>query len=73
MKKPKKRKVTRFKTVKLKISPRQKRSLENYCRSRGVTPLKMIKMSIKPLLENYASAVPTQPVSPRQLNLFVED
>ncbi len=70
MKNSKKRRPTKFKTIKLKVSARQKKSLENYCRSRGVTPNKMIKMSIKPLLQNYSSSVPVIPVSPRQLQLF---
>lgn len=70
MKKPKKRKAVKYKTIKLKVSARQKRSLENYCNSRGVTPVKMIKMSIRPLLQNYCFSVPPPPVSPRQLELF---
>ncbi|MGE5423998.1 MAG: hypothetical protein ACM3N9_01470 [Syntrophothermus sp.] len=69
MKKTKKKKV-KFKKITLKVTSRQKRSLENYCISRGVTPVRMIKMSIRPLLQNYSSSVPAVPVSPRQLQLF---
>lgn len=57
-KKSRKRKPTRFKTIKLKVSAKQKRSLENFCRSRRTTPNKIIKKAIRPLLENYADAVP---------------
>ena len=40
MTKRKTRKVLRFKTVKLKLTVRQKKSLENYCKSHRTTPLK---------------------------------
>jgi hypothetical protein len=71
MTKKKTRKPLRYKTLKLKLTKRQKRSLENFCRSRGTTPIKVIKKSIRPLLNNYASSVPNQPqVSIKQLDLF---
>ena len=57
-KKNKKRKPTRFKTIKIKVSAKQKKSLENFCKSRRTTPNKIIKKSIRPLLENYVNAVP---------------
>jgi hypothetical protein len=69
--KSKKRKPVRFKTVKLKLTARQKKSLENYCKSRGTTPLKIIKKSIRPLLENYVTAVPVyNNPKVKQLELF---
>jgi hypothetical protein len=72
MTKKKARKPIRYKTLKLKLTKRQKRSLENFCRSRGTTPIKVIKQSIRPMLNNYASSVPNQPqVSVRQLDLFI--
>jgi hypothetical protein len=71
MMKRKIRKPLKFRTVKLKLTIRQKKSLENYCKSRGTTPLKIIKKSIRPLLENYASAAPpNNNVSVKQLELF---
>jgi hypothetical protein len=71
MTKKKARKPVRYRTIKLKLTTRQKRSLENFCKSRGTTPTKIIKKSIRPLLENYASSVPSQPtVSANQLKLF---
>ena len=57
-KKSRKRKPTRFKTIKLKVSVKQKRSLENFCKSRRTTPNKIIKKAIRPLLENYVDVVP---------------
>jgi hypothetical protein len=65
------RKPLRYKTIQLKLTKRQKRSLENFCRSRGTTPIKVIKKSIRPLLDNYASSNPCPPqVSVKQLDLF---
>ena len=71
MAKTKKRKPLKFKSVTLKLTARQKKSLENYCRSRGTTPVKVIKKSIRPLLENYSSLVPKNTfISVNQLELF---
>ena len=57
-KKSKKRKPVRFKTIKIKVSAKQKKSLENFCKSRRTTPNKIIKKAIRPLLENYVNAIP---------------
>jgi hypothetical protein len=74
MTKKKVRKPVRYKTLKLKLTTRQKRSLENFCRSRGTTPTKIIKKSIRPLLDNYAASVPiSKQVSVNQLDLFGTD
>ena len=74
MTKKKTRKPVRYRTLKLKLTTRQKRSLENFCRSRGTTPTKIIKKSIRPLLDNYAASVPCLPqVSANQLDLFDTD
>jgi hypothetical protein len=71
MTKKKARKPVKYRTIRLKVTSRQKRSLENFCKSRGTTPNKIIKKSIRPLLENYAAAVPAhQQVSANQLKLF---
>lgn len=50
----KRRKPIRYKTITIKLTTRQKRSLERFAKSRRTTPLKLIKKSIRPLLENYA-------------------
>ena len=71
MRKTKKKKPIRYKTVQLKLTAGQKKSLENYCRIRGTTPTKVIKKSIRPLLENYIDAAPAfQKVKAKQLQLF---
>jgi hypothetical protein len=66
------RKPVRYRTLKLKLTARQKRSLENFCKSRGTTPTKVIKRSIRPLLDNYNTPCPP-PVSVKQLDLFGTD
>jgi len=74
MRNKKRRKPVRYKTITLKLTTRQKRSLENFCRSRRSTPIKMIKKSIRPLLENYANSVPlNNDVKVNQLELFKLD
>jgi hypothetical protein len=74
MKKQKKRKTTRFKTIKIKVSAKQKKSLENFCKIRRTTPNKIIKKSIRPLLENYVDAVPVKNQEKvKQLMLFVSE
>jgi hypothetical protein len=71
MKKNKKRKATKFKTIKIKVSAKQKKSLENFCKSRRTTPNKIIKKAIRPLLENYANAIPLKNQEKvKQLMLF---
>jgi hypothetical protein len=72
MSKKKKRKPVRFKTIKIKVSAKQKRSLENFCKARKTTPNKIIKKSIRPLLENYADLVPVKNTEKiKQLQLFI--
>ena len=73
MSKKKKRKTTRFKTIKIKVSSKQKKSLENFCKSRKTTPNKIIKKSIRPLLENYSDLVVVHNSEKiKQLQLFGE-
>ncbi len=50
----KKRKAIRYKTITVKLTVRQKRSLDRFARSRRTTPNKLIKKALRPLLENYA-------------------
>lgn len=52
--KKKARKAVKFKTVTIKLSSKQKRSLVNYSKVYRTTPNKLIKKAIRPLLENYA-------------------
>jgi hypothetical protein len=72
IKKPKRarRRKVRYRTIKLKLTAGQHRSLEQYCEARRTTPVKFIKKLLKPRLgysgnipeENYATA--------NQLDLF---
>lgn len=73
LKRKKKRKPVQYRTVTLKLSARQKRSLDRFARSRRTTPNKLIKKAIRPLLENYADLevrITSQKVN--QLQLFGE-
>lgn len=51
----KKRKPVRYRSLTIKLTTRQKRSLERFAKSRRTTPTKLIKKAIRPLLENYAA------------------
>ncbi|MFU8842436.1 MAG: hypothetical protein ACNA7V_01365 [Bacteroidales bacterium] len=67
----KKRKKTRYSTVILKLTARQKKSLVNYCEARKTTPNKLIKKSIQRYINGFDRAVPEEYfVSERQLELF---
>jgi hypothetical protein len=71
MSRKKTRKRVRYRTLKLKLTARQKKSLDNFCRSRGTTPVKIIKKSIRPLLNNYAGMDSFHvQVAANQLDLF---
>jgi hypothetical protein len=48
------RKPIKFKTITIKVTARQKKSLINFSKSRRTTPNKLIKKAIRPLLQNYA-------------------
>ena len=70
----KKRKRKKFKTVILKLSARQNRSLENYCEARKTTPGKLIRKMIRPYTNGFDKHVPEEYfISEKQLNLFEEE
>jgi hypothetical protein len=66
------RKPIKFKTITIKVTARQKKSLINYSKSRRTTPNKLIKKAIRPLLQNYADLEVTtnSHVKVNQLELF---
>lgn len=67
----KKRKPVRYKSLTIKLTARQKRSLERFAKSRRTTPTKLIKKAIRPLLDNYANLeVNTGNEKVNQLKLF---
>ena len=68
------RKPIRYKSITFKVTSRQKKSLDNFCKSRNSTPIKVIKRSIQPLLDNYAHSAPLNSiVTVNQLELFKLD
>ena len=70
----KSRKPLKFKTITIKVTARQKKSLTNYCKSRRTTPNKLIKKAIRPLLHNYADLEVNLPsVKVNQLALFDQE
>ncbi|HDO27458.1 MAG TPA: hypothetical protein ENH02_05010 [Bacteroidetes bacterium] len=61
----------KYRTVTFKLSSRQMKSLENYCKARKTTPTKLIKKSIRDYIEHFAMEVPEKyHVSHNQLDLF---
>ncbi len=50
------------------------KSLENYCKARKTTPIKLIKMRIGEYIENFSKEVPLKYYSTtNQLTMFDED
>ena len=68
------RKPIRYKSITFKVTSRQKKSFDNFCKSRKSTPIKVIKRFIQPLLDNYAHSTPLNSfVNVNQLELFKLD
>lgn len=64
----------KYKTISFKLSPRQMKSLKNYCKARKTTPIKLIKKNIRTFIESYADHVPEKYfVSHNQLEIFPND
>ena len=64
-------KKRKFKTVSIKLSAKQYRSLLNYSKARKTTPNKLIKKSIERYTSGFETEVPEKYyVSERQLSLF---
>ncbi len=67
----KKNRKKKFKTVTFKLSPKQMKSLKNYCKARKTTPTKLIKKNIRTFTESFAHEVPEKyHLTPNQLDLF---
>jgi hypothetical protein len=66
------RKPVKYKTITIKVTARQKKSLINYSKSRHTTPNKLIKKAIHPLLQKYADleVVTSNSQKVNQLELF---
>ncbi len=73
IKRTKRRKKVRYSKLTIKLSSRQKKSLENYCTARKTTPTKLIKKMIHRFINGFDKQVPDGiNVSERQLELFEE-
>jgi hypothetical protein len=67
----KRRKKVRYSKLTIKLSSRQKKSLENYCLARQTTPTKLIKKMIRRYINGFDKQVPEGYfVSEKQLELF---
>lgn len=67
----KRRKKVHYSKITLKLSKRQKKSLENYCIARKTTPTKLIKKMIQRYINGFDKQVPEEYfVSEKQLELF---
>jgi len=67
----KKVKKRKYKKVAFMLSSKQMKSLLNYCKARGTTPIKLIKKRIRTSTENFAESVPDKYfVKHTQLDLF---
>lgn len=74
IKRTKRRKKVRYSKLTLKLSSRQKKSLENYCIARKTTPTKLVKKMIQRFLNGFDKQVPDGiTVSEKQLELFREE
>jgi hypothetical protein len=69
-KKPKKRKKVKFKTVTFKLTQKQQKSLDNYCRTHKTTPIKVIKAKIEPMITKYVKKEAITYRHPQQLTMF---
>lgn len=70
----KKKRPIKYKTISLKITGRQKRSLNNYCKAHRTTPNKLIKKVLKPYLQNYSDlVVNVNSAKANQLALFDQE
>lgn len=70
----KKRKKVKYSEVRIKLSMKQKKSLQNYCNARKTTPNKLIKKMIRPYIRNYVINVPEEYfITENQLDLFTDN
>ncbi|PIQ33103.1 MAG: hypothetical protein COW63_06075 [Bacteroidetes bacterium CG18_big_fil_WC_8_21_14_2_50_41_14] len=66
-----KKRKKKFKSISLKLSARQMRSLMNYCEARKITPNKLIKNKIKYYTDGFDKIVPQKFYAQHnQLDLF---
>ncbi len=67
----KRRRKVKFRTIVIKLSDKQKKSLVNYCKARKTTPNKLIKKSISRFTIGFDKKVPDNlDTTANQLDLF---
>jgi hypothetical protein len=70
----KRRKRVKYQEVSLKLTKKQRRSLDNYCKARQTTRTKLIKKMIRPFINNYSQEIPEEIyVTENQLELFGQE
>ncbi|MCD4789651.1 MAG: hypothetical protein K8R37_06580 [Bacteroidales bacterium] len=70
----KRRKKIRYKKITFKLSAKQKKSFENYCKARKTTPTKLIKKLLNRYINGFDKQVPDEYyVTENQLGLFDEE
>jgi hypothetical protein len=70
LKKKKKRKI-KYKKFEFKLSEKQKKIIDKFCRARKVSPNKMIKAAIRDYIIKFADSLPEEDyISENQLQLF---
>jgi hypothetical protein len=70
----KRRKKVKYREISLKLSKKQQRSLDNYCKARRTTRTKLIKKMIRPFLSYYSKEIPADlHVTANQLDLFGQE
>jgi hypothetical protein len=68
--KKKKRKI-RYKKFEFKLSEKQKKLIDKFCRAKKVSPNKMIKTAIRDYIRKFADSLPEEDyISENQLQLF---
>lgn len=73
LRKKKKRKI-KYKKFEFKLSEKQKRLIDKFCRAKKVSPNKMIKSAIKDYIRKFADSLPEEDyISENQLLLFDVD
>jgi hypothetical protein len=71
--KKKKQASHKFSTVTFKLGRLQKKSLDQHCKARGLTQIKLVKKAIEDYLSlPYEQPAPKMFISPNQLDLFEE-
>ncbi len=68
----KKRRKVKFRKLLIKISDKQQKLMDRYCRAFHLTPNKLMRQALREFMERNAHRLPpeTEPVSKNQLKLF---